>query len=181
MTLTLRPMAPADLSTVMTLAASCPEAPHWRPTDYSAYVHPDSQQLPLLRAAWVAWTGSELHGFAAASLLLDDQQNRCELDSMAVHPGFRRHGIGTALLRTVVAWAAGHHAHRLVLEVRAGNAAALGLYQRFGLAIEGRRPRYYTDPEEDALLLGTAVTNVPPPASISTEKEVDGRTSSVLG
>jgi ribosomal-protein-alanine N-acetyltransferase len=39
------------------------------------------------------------------------------------------------------------------LEVRAGNEAALSLYRKFGFDVVGRRPRYYQDNYEDALLM----------------------------
>ena len=41
----------------------------------------------------------------------------------------------------------------VLLEVRASNAAALAVYRALGFAATGRRPRYYADPPEDALLL----------------------------
>ena len=49
--------------------------------------------------------------------------------------------------------AAREGATRATLEVRASNAAALGLYRSFGFAVRGRRPNYYTNPVEDALIL----------------------------
>ncbi|MGB9029422.1 MAG: GNAT family N-acetyltransferase, partial [Acidobacteriaceae bacterium] len=61
-------------------------------------------------------------------------------------------------LRAILVWSAAHNARHLALEVRAGNAPAIALYQRCGFRPEGRRPRYYTDPEEDALLLGMPIT-----------------------
>jgi ribosomal protein S18 acetylase RimI-like enzyme len=42
----------------------------------------------------------------------------------------------------------------LTLEVRASNRAALGFYRAQGFEETGRRPRYYADPEEDAVLMG---------------------------
>jgi [ribosomal protein S18]-alanine N-acetyltransferase len=84
---------------------------------------------------------------------------------MAVRPEARRQGIGSALLRALLAWAADNHARHFSLEVRASNAPAIGLYQRLGLRPEGRRPRYYTHPEEDALILGMPVTLIPPTGS----------------
>lgn len=48
-------------------------------------------------------------------------------------------GIGTALLRRAMSWAAGHGLHRLELTVRADNERAVGLYRRLGFAVEGRR------------------------------------------
>jgi ribosomal-protein-alanine N-acetyltransferase len=77
---------------------------------------------------------------------------------MAVRVDDRRQGTGSALLRAVLDWAATHGARRLGLEVRASNAAAIRFYERHGLQPEGRRSRYYADPEEDALLLGITLS-----------------------
>lgn len=99
-----------------------------------------------------------LLAFAAVTLLWDGVQNLCQLDSIAVLPHARRHGVGSALLLAILRWATQNGALHFSLEVRASNAAAIALYQRFGLSAEGRRTRYYADPEEDALLWGTKVT-----------------------
>ncbi|MEP6680444.1 MAG: ribosomal-protein-alanine N-acetyltransferase RimI, partial [Chloroflexota bacterium] len=47
------------------------------------------------------------------------------------------------------------------LEVRAGNEAAQELYRRFGFIVAGRRPNYYTDDGEDALVMTTPALNGP--------------------
>lgn len=75
------------------------------------------------------------------------------VNNLAVLPSWRRRGLASALLRAVLAAAAGEGAVRATLEVRASNAAALALYAAFGFTVRGRRPRYYTSPEEDALIL----------------------------
>lgn len=170
MTFALRPMRPADLEQVLAIAAASPEAPHWQPSDYAPYLAPDSGNPALIRTALVAISSAapneEIRAFAAATLLrIADSagvQNLAQLDSLAVHPEARRQGLATAVLQALLAWAAQNRAHHFSLEVRAGNAPAIALYQRLGLRIEGRRPRYYRDPPEDALLLGSAL----PPASI---------------
>ncbi len=160
----LRPMVPADLDAVLAMAAASPEAPRWKASDYAPYFASATPDPPLLRIAMAAASTDtaeeKVVGFAAASLLLDGQQNLCQLDSMAVHPDLRRHGAGTALLRAILAWAAQNGADHLSLEVRAGNTSAIHLYERLGLRPEGHRPRYYADPEEDALILGMPVTQV---------------------
>ncbi|HTV83122.1 MAG TPA: tRNA (adenosine(37)-N6)-threonylcarbamoyltransferase complex dimerization subunit type 1 TsaB [Acidobacteriaceae bacterium] len=167
--MTLRAMLAEDLSEVVAIAQACPEVPRWRPEDYTPYMQQEAagdRTSGRLCAGWVAVAGarSEILGFAAASLVLDGEENRCELESMAVRVDARRQGTGAALLRAVMAWAVERGARRLGLEVRAGNAAAIRLYERLGLRPEGRRHGYYTDPEEDALLLGAAV----PAAAFST-------------
>lgn len=171
MNFAVRPMQSADLDAVLAIAKASPEAPHWTPAHFAAYFAPP--ESPLLQAAFVAAEGSGILGFAATSLLLDPDpagDSRCELDSIAVRPEVRRRGAGAALLRAVVEWAAGNGARRLALEVRAGNASAIRLYERFGFVRQGVRPRYYADPEEDALLLTMPVTIVSNQPLFSTGK-----------
>ena len=75
------------------------------------------------------------------------------VNNLAVLPAWRRQGVARRLLEAVLSAAAREGATRATLEVRASNAAALGLYRSFGFAVRGRRPNYYTNPVEDALIL----------------------------
>ncbi len=173
----IRRAAPADIEIILNICRQALEAPQWQPSAWAAYLAPASEP-PLLRAAFVAESATGIQGFAAATLLRDEgsgEYSRCELDSMAVSPGARQQGMGSALFRAVLAWAAHEGAHHLGLEVRTGNLPALRMYERAGLRPEGRRPRYYADPDEDALLLGMPVTPVPAPADFSTGNLVEGR------
>jgi ribosomal-protein-alanine N-acetyltransferase len=158
-------MQAADLDAVVALAATATEAPQWPQSAYTTYLAPDPGSPSLLRIARIAiapHSPGEILAFACATLLRVPNaaatENLCQLDSMAVRPDARRRGIGAALLRALLAWAAHNGARHFSLEVRASNAPAIALYQRFGLQPEGRRPRYYAHPQEDALLLGIPVT-----------------------
>ncbi len=62
----------------------------------------------------------------------------------------RRHGVGTALLRTAMLQARTMRLHRLTLEVRPDNEPAVALYRKLGFSDEGLRPSYY-GPGDDAL------------------------------
>lgn len=73
--------------------------------------------------------------------------------NLAVHPAQRRRGIARHLLSAGLAQARSLGAEIAWLEVRPSNAAALALYKSFGFKEVGRRPRYYEDTQEDALLL----------------------------
>jgi [ribosomal protein S18]-alanine N-acetyltransferase len=75
------------------------------------------------------------------------------INTLAVAPAARRTGLATFLLRQVMAEAASAGAGKATLEVRASNTAALGLYSRLGFRVAAQRPRYYSNPEEDALIL----------------------------
>ena len=61
--------------------------------------------------------------------------------------------LGAALLAEALKWAQTFQATQAILEVRASNLAALRFYERHKFEVVGRRPRYYTAPVEDALLL----------------------------
>jgi [ribosomal protein S18]-alanine N-acetyltransferase len=173
MAVEFRAMRAEDLAAILAIAAISPEAPRWGKAEYGAYLDPKPKP-PLLRIAVVAEADRRIAGFAAATLLRDGQENRCELDTMAVASADRRRGIGAALLEAVMAWAAARGARRMGLEVRASNTTAMMLYRRMGFAEEGRRRGYYAEPEEDALVLGRVITPVSPGGAISTEKEVEG-------
>lgn len=118
-----------------------------RPLDLDALLRETAHDGVLLIARDDAEDGT-LCGFASARLLVDE----AHVVRLAVDPDRRRQGIGRALLDGLTAWASGSHAAALLLEVRASNTAALELYARVGMQVEGRRPRYYPD-GEDALLL----------------------------
>ena len=66
----------------------------------------------------------------------------------------RRQGLATALMTHLLAEAAAQGAHRTFLEVRRSNVAAQRLYERLGFAVSAVRRNYYSQPEEDALVLG---------------------------
>ncbi|HSM38624.1 MAG TPA: hypothetical protein VK838_04760, partial [Candidatus Limnocylindrales bacterium] len=57
-------------------------------------------------------------------------------------------------------------ARRMTLEVRVSNVAAQALYRRFGFEAGGRRPRYYTDDGEDALVMTTPDLDLPAMAAL---------------
>jgi len=80
-----------------------------------------------------------------------------EILDLAVDPALRRQGYAAFLLRNFLKDASRSPAKKVFLEVRESNAAAIALYQKFGFQISGRRPNYYRNPQEDALLLALAI------------------------
>jgi len=76
--------------------------------------------------------------------------------NIAVHPSFRRKGIGTMLLGSAIEELKGsvNRDHFLTLEVRESNIPAIRLYKKFGFEVIGRRKGYYHSPKEDAILMG---------------------------
>ena len=75
------------------------------------------------------------------------------IGNVAVRPAFRRRGIADALLRALETLGREKELAFLTLEVRAGNAPAIALYEKNGYDRAGRRPGYYDHPKEDAILM----------------------------
>ena len=73
--------------------------------------------------------------------------------NIAVSPDYRRQGIGEKLVTELVEGLKVRGNHSLMLEVRASNIPAQKLYEKLGFRLVGRRPRYYHNPKEDALIL----------------------------
>lgn len=79
--------------------------------------------------------------------------DEAHIATIAVHPNYRRMGIGKKLLSTALQEAIQRGAKMATLEVREGNLAAANMYTQFGFKVAGRRPRYYHDTQEDAIIM----------------------------
>ncbi|HHW93338.1 MAG TPA: GNAT family N-acetyltransferase [Clostridiaceae bacterium] len=97
----------------------------------------------------LGWSLGAPVGFVIARWLGDE----CEIMSIGVHPQFRRRGLGGMLMDAVKKTALAYGRTSLILEVREHNKAAHSLYVRSGLLEVGRRPRYYLDTGEAAILM----------------------------
>ena len=71
---------------------------------------------------------------------------------IAVHPNHRRQGIGEKLTAMLIDWCRRENMTCITLEVRRGNTAARGLYEKLGFVVCGERKRYY-DNTEDAIIM----------------------------
>jgi [ribosomal protein S18]-alanine N-acetyltransferase len=156
MSFSVRAMTAPDIDDVLTLAARFVEAPHWRRPDYEQILLA-AAPAGLIRWAVVGLRDSRLVGFAVASWL--HQETAAEVEGLVVDEEFRRQGLGSALIRACMEWAAKSRASNIRLEVRASNLAALALYQRHGFCPLGRRRNYYSAPLEDAVLLQASLAS----------------------
>ena len=75
------------------------------------------------------------------------------ITTVAVDPAWQRHGVGALLMVQLHQYAIDRQLESLTLEVRVSNAAAIGLYRRFGYAPAGVRKNYYSDEGEDGLIM----------------------------
>jgi len=79
--------------------------------------------------------------------------NELHINNVAVRDRFRGLGIGLKLLNSILTEGTRSGAGRAYLELRAGNAAALALYEKCGFRVTARRASYYSEPVEDALVM----------------------------
>lgn len=101
-------------------------------------------------ALWlVALEGDTVAGYVGSQTVMDET----DMMNIAVHPDFRHQGIATGLVVDLIGALKLRGSHCLTLEVRASNEPAKALYEKMGFRMVGRRPGYYQNPREDALIL----------------------------
>jgi [ribosomal protein S18]-alanine N-acetyltransferase len=92
-------------------------------------------------------------GYIIYWLIREDVQ----INNVAVHPDFRGKGLGKAALKFVLKDVQDKGAAFVTLEVRPSNTPARALYEKLGFKVLGTRKGYYTNPFEDALVMGLAL------------------------
>jgi ribosomal-protein-alanine N-acetyltransferase len=138
----IRPMTTADLPAVADLDQLSFSQP-WPPAAFEV------ELANINSRCWVVDVDSRV----VAALVLWRVLDEAHIATLAVHPDFRQRGIGKTLLKASMDAAYAEGARIYHLEVRAGNLAAQKMYLDFGYEVVGRRPKYYQDNSEDALLL----------------------------
>lgn len=97
----------------------------------------------------VALDGDTVAGYIGSQSVMGES----DMMNVAVHPSYRRQGIGEALVTELIKKLRQLGNYSLALEVRVSNQPAIALYEKLGFAQVGRRPNYYRNPKEDALIL----------------------------
>ncbi|MBO5868002.1 MAG: ribosomal protein S18-alanine N-acetyltransferase [Oscillospiraceae bacterium] len=97
----------------------------------------------------VAEVDDVIAGYVGSQSVLD----AADMMNLAVSPDFRQQGIGQALVNALVEYLQQKKLIALLLEVRVSNIPAISLYEKMGFVQIGRRPNYYRNPREDALIL----------------------------
>lgn len=88
-------------------------------------------------------------GFAGMWIIFEE----AHVTTIGVSPDLRGRGLGELLFMDLVEEAQRRGATWLTLEVRVTNLTAQNLYRKYGFSIQGRRPRYYSDNNEDAFIM----------------------------
>ncbi|MBO8164067.1 MAG: ribosomal protein S18-alanine N-acetyltransferase [Brevibacillus sp.] len=79
--------------------------------------------------------------------------DEAHITNVAVHPEYRRRGIGERLMRQMMGLALLEGGEKMTLEVRPSNHTARSLYKKLGFEERGIRKQYYSDNMEDAIIM----------------------------
>jgi [ribosomal protein S18]-alanine N-acetyltransferase len=138
---TLRRMSAADVSAALSILEESPQAAMW-----------SRESLLESASRGTSWS-AELDGRVAGILIGRIAADEFEILNLAVAKAHRRRGIATQLFTVALESARAAGARETYLEVRASNEGGIAFYSRMGFRVSGRRPNYYRDPVEDAVLL----------------------------
>lgn len=97
----------------------------------------------------VAQINKKVVGYTGMWIVLDE----AHITNVAVHPEYRGCGIGRALMKELLKRAAVMGAVKITLEVRVSNNVAKDLYKSLGFVDVGVRKKYYSDNNEDAIIM----------------------------
>jgi ribosomal-protein-alanine N-acetyltransferase len=114
----------------------------------------------------------DIVGFSGFWMMLRE----AHIIAIGVRNGYRRLGIGEALLIATIDLAQTLNAYVVTLEVRVSNTVAQELYEKFGFREVGRRLKYYSSDGEDALIMTTDnITSLPFQTEFRQLKRAHGR------
>jgi ribosomal-protein-alanine N-acetyltransferase len=143
--LAFAPFAEAHLEPVLAIERASNGAP-WSEASFRAEIaNPHGRML-------VALEGGQVVGFGGVWMVVDE----AHITNLAVHPERRRRGIGRDLVVALLREAQSMGMRCATLEVRAGNVAAITLYEALGFRSIATRKRYYPDNQEDAVVMWLA-------------------------
>jgi ribosomal-protein-alanine N-acetyltransferase len=139
----IRPTTPADIPRMMQLVGHSATAAQWSHKQFERVFGEDPRRLALVIEEAVG-----VQGFLVAK----EVGGEWEIENIAIAGPARRRGLGTRLLGAFLDQTQAQQATAVFLEVRESNHAARLLYEKWAFVESGRRPGYYTQPQEDAIV-----------------------------
>lgn len=143
MSVNIRPMIPEDLDQVEAIEKASFATP-WSKEVYKKEISENK-----FAHYYVIESTEGILGFIGAWMIFDEVQ----VTNFAVLPSKRKMGYGKMLFQYLINRALLHGGRIMSLEVRETNMPAQKLYESFGLKKAGIRKRYYTDNNEDAIVM----------------------------
>ena len=146
--LLIEPMGRGDLPEVLAIEVTSFSLP-WTEEMFATELARGTLAEVLVARLLPAGAPPPVAGYICVWVVSDE----LHINNLAVHPRWRRRGIAAGLLRAALDHGREGGARSAFLEVRASNVGAQGLYRKFGFEPVGVRPRYYTHPVEDAMVM----------------------------
>jgi len=122
------------------------------PSPWSLNAFRDEINRPVSHL-WALISDEEFAGYICFWVVEDE----IRLMNLATHPEKRRKGLGCYLLTRMIKEGISKGVRRVWLEVRPSNAMARTLYLKMGFKEAGRRPLYYRDTNEDAIIMALSL------------------------
>ncbi|MEW6418319.1 MAG: ribosomal protein S18-alanine N-acetyltransferase [Nitrospirota bacterium] len=138
----IREMQPADISEIMEIERKSFSTP-WSELSFL------NEMYDLHSISKVALLNNNITGY----ICVKQKSDEGHILNLAVHPDFRRHGYATTLVGKVLDELRKRGCKYLYLEVRVSNLGARKFYERIGFKVVGVRRKYYTSPDEDAVVM----------------------------
>ncbi len=142
--MTIRRMKKADIAAVYAIEMNTFAVP-WPEASF----HHELSENPAARYLVVESDAGDVIAYAGAWMIFEE----AHITNIAVSKEWRGQGIGIALTKALIQYAANLGVQYMTLEVRKSNAVAQTMYEKLGFEKLGVRKQYYSDNGEDALLM----------------------------
>ena len=141
--LTLRKMTTSDVDAVFEIEVQSFKTPWSKDAFYKEMTE------NTLAEYIVICEEDRIVGFGGMWLIIDE----IHITNIAIAPEYRGKGYSKPLVQALIDFATERRFKHMTLEVRVSNAIAIALYEQFGFVGVGKRPKYYIDTGEDALVM----------------------------
>ena len=141
-------LTPVEIEQITALDEICLGG-FWQAEAYLREIDSDKSTLIALHLSEPNCKTSQMIGMGCLWSIVDE----AHITLLAVHPDYRRQGLGQLLLLELLKDAIARNLAWATLEVNENNLAAVNLYKKYGFQIAGKRKNYYQPAGDDALVL----------------------------
>lgn len=142
-TLSIRTMRENDLDQILELEHKCFTLPWTKEAFYNELHHNQFATYFVLEE------DEKIVGYCGTWIVIDE----AHITNIAVLPEYRGKGLGEKLLKNMIDHCKEKGIETMTLEVRVSNIAAQSLYKKFGFQEGAMRKNYYSDNQEDAIVM----------------------------
>ena len=157
--MTIRPAKTADIARIIEIERAADTAAHWKEDEYAAMLADGAPKTASGKTASAKRSGvkrfvlvAEERGRVLGFIVAQVATVEWEIENVVVEPQSRRRRLASRMIERLLDIATSRNALSVALEVRESNSPARALYSNAGFAEVGRRPAYYSNPDEGAMI-----------------------------